>query len=117
MAEPQLSNVDEAINAAAVPLALQEACRNEDQTLRQDYPGEYVAYRDVWEPPVLRREVLAHAGSLKAVHAALSHLPEAALNLVRVTYCDDPAQSVGFRGGYDNPTLQPVKSEPPRSRE
>ena len=117
MAEPSLPTIDEAINAAALPPELLDARRNEDRVLRENYAGEYVAYRDIWEPPVLRREVLAHATSLKEVHAALAHLADSQLDLIRVTYCDTPEPVAGFRGGYDNPTLLPLKTEPPRSRE
>jgi hypothetical protein len=101
MAEPQLPNVDEAIRSFATPPELRDARRNEDQALQMNYPGEYVAYQDFWEPPVLRREVLAHDRSLKAVHDALAGLSDRELDSVEVAYCDEPGDPGSFRGGYN----------------
>jgi|GEM_PF-4569423 len=93
------------MQSAAAPPTLQIARRNEDAAIRKKYPGEYVAYKDEWEAPILRREIIAHDRSLKIVHAALAHLSEAELTLVRVTYCDTPTETDVFRGGYDNQLL------------
>ena len=68
--------------------------------MRKQYPGEYVAYT---ESADASRTVLAHDQTLKAVHAALSHLSEAQIDAVTVTYCDAPGGA--FRGGYDGRRL------------
>jgi hypothetical protein len=100
---PAVQEMLDAIKAAEEPLALQEARRHEDATMRAAYPGEYVAYTE--SAADARRTVLAHDRSLKVVHDALAHLTEAQINVVRVTYCDAPSQATAFRAGANRPRL------------
>lgn len=63
--------------------------RDQHQVLADTYPGEYVAYRDVWDGlTFVRREVLAHAPDLKDYFAQLEGYPDAEKEDIRVTYCE-----------------------------
>jgi hypothetical protein len=101
---------DELVRAVATPRAVQDARRNEDRAMREQYPGEYVAYLEAESTAV--RTVLAHDRSLKVVHAALANLPEDTLNSVTVTHYDPPAEVPAFRGPNRVKQLTPM---PPHS--
>lgn len=98
----------EAIRACVTPAPLGDVRRVEGATMRDRYPGEYVAYTEAADG---RRDVLAHDRSLKAVHVALAHLTDTQIDTVKVTHCAAPATT--FRGGYDGPHL--TQEPPPRA--
>lgn len=61
----------------------------QDRLLADTYPGEYVAYRDVWDGlTFVRREVLAHAADIGDYWAQLDGYPDAEVETMRVTYYD-----------------------------
>lgn len=84
----------EAIAAAATPDRTQVA-REQDQLLADEYSGQYVALRDIWDGDTfVRRHILAHGRSLREVHGQLSGLSDQEVAAVRVTYCDEPDRPV-----------------------
>lgn len=97
------------------PSELLDAQDAEEESMQRTYPGEYVAYRDVWEPPLLRREVVAHAPGLRAVLDAFEHIPTRERELIEVTYCDPVSpHSESQIGGGENPSSEPAV--PPRAK-
>ena len=80
-------------NAGKLSPAAQDRIR-EDLRLRFQYPDEYVAYIDRWKIQGkvrrLRREVLVHSPSLKAIQGAIAAVPAKDQPKVVVDYADDP---------------------------
>jgi hypothetical protein len=97
---PDFEAMEAELRAIASPPERLDAEQREYERMNQTYPGEYVAYRDAWEPPVFRREVVAHGPTYKAVFDVLDQLPAAEREQFTVTYCDSPDDARGFRVGY-----------------
>ncbi|MBX9626369.1 MAG: hypothetical protein K2X82_21395 [Gemmataceae bacterium] len=69
--------------------AERQKVRDQDRLLHDTYPGEYVAYRDIWDGRTfVRREVLAHSPDLKDYFAQLGGYSDADKGDIRVTYCE-----------------------------
>jgi hypothetical protein len=73
--EPRPATLDELKARHAKTPAQAAALRAADQHLFEAHPGEYVAYTDEWDGDALHREVVAHARTVGAFHAALAALP------------------------------------------
>jgi hypothetical protein len=64
-----------------------------DAELRRDYPGQYVAYLDVWNGNDLTRTVVAASPDLGTFHRLQEALPDAVYHLLgvqRVSAPDEP---------------------------
>ena len=89
-----LADIRAAISANPPPDPDQErAVREQERLMEETYPGEWVAFRDVWDGGVfVRREVLAHDRSFGAVNGPLlAKYPEAEIRDMCVAYCE-PAE-------------------------
>lgn len=97
-----LNDIRAALSADPAPAPEQErAVREQDRLLGATYPGQYVAYRDIWDGGVfVRREVLAHDPDLGVFHDRLAGYPEAEVAAVEVTYCEPAEMRRVFRAGY-----------------
>lgn len=83
--DPRPATLDELKARHAKTPAQAAALRAADQQLFEAHPGEYVAYTDEWDGDALHREVVAHARTVGAFHAALAVLPDQVRQVVIVT--------------------------------
>lgn len=84
-----LETIREILSRPRPPAAERQKVRDQYQLLADTYPGEYVAYRDVWDGPAfVRREVLAHAADIGDYWDQLAGYPDAEKRGMKVTYCE-----------------------------